>query len=126
MEELANACGVTRGTIHKIEHPSRAEDISLATLFAMTLHFGISLEDLFREIEKHEPFRTSDAAEQNRWFQQDDYLALALLPEHHALQVRANLAEQACLHTTDQSQLETLAKHSAKLRQRRYALVSKK
>ncbi len=129
MEQLAVACSVTRGTIHKIEHPSPGEDISLATIGIMASHFGISLENLFSEIEKQSCH--SHDSKENRdtnsvWFQEEDYLAITLLPTAAALQTRADLIEQACLHSTNPQQLEILAKHAARLRQRRFAMISKK
>jgi transcriptional regulator with XRE-family HTH domain len=126
MEQLAVACGVTRGTVHKIEHPNTGEDVSLATLFAMTKHFGITLDQLFQEIEQLKMQPTEDDSQQSRWFQHEDYLAITLLPEHQALQIRADLSEQACLQCTEPLQLEALAKHASKLRKRRFSLTLQK
>jgi transcriptional regulator with XRE-family HTH domain len=124
MEELALACGVTRGTIHKIEHPSPQEDLSLATLFAIAGRYNTALSDLLQGIEKA-PQRQTDDESTSRWFENDDYLALSMLNEVLALQVRADLAEQACLHVHDEHVLEILAKHSAKLRKLRYSILKK-
>jgi transcriptional regulator with XRE-family HTH domain len=126
MEQLAVSCGVTRGTVHKIEHPSAGEDVSLATLSAMSKHFGVTLAQLFQEIEQLNAQPAENDADQSRWFQHEDYLAITLLPEHQALQMRADLSEQACLHSSEPQQLETLAKHAAKLRKRRFTLVLQK
>ena len=54
-----------------------------------------------------------------------DFLALNLLPETKSLQVRAELAEEACLMAKDIQQMESLSKHSSRLRQRRYRLLLK-
>jgi transcriptional regulator with XRE-family HTH domain len=124
MEELALACGVTRGTIHKIEHPSPQEDLSLATLFAIARRYDTAVSDLLLGIEKA-PQRQNDDESTSRWFENEDYLALSVLNEVLALQVRADLSEQACLHVHDEHVLEVLAKHSAKLRKLRYSILKR-
>ncbi len=136
MEQLATACGVTRGTIHKLEHPSPGEDVSLATLVAITKICDTTLDELFKNLSDVESFKVNAShatrtqatshSQERRWFQQEDYLAVALLPETHVLQAKADLCEQACLHSTDPQQLDILAKHAAKLRHLRFQITSKK
>lgn len=124
MEMLAIACGVTRGTIHKIEHPAPQEDIPLATLFSIAKKYNMSMSDVFYGIEKSPtPVTRNEGDLVSRWFENEDFLGLSVLNEVQALEVRADLAEQACLHAHEEQVLEVLAKHSAKLRKQRYAIL---
>ncbi len=126
MEQLAIACGVTRGTIHKIEHPSEKEDLSLGTVWAIAQHFNVPLDEMLQGIDKSLDDNGDDAlANSQQWLEKEDMLAFSLVSELISLQVRADLSEQACLVANDEQQLESLAQHSAKLRQRRYALLLK-
>lgn len=126
MEELASECGVTRGTIHKIEHHEANEDISLATIWTIANHFHVDIENLLGGINKIIKNETGDPfADSSHWLEAEDMLAFSLLSELAVLQARADLAEQACLIAKDEKQLEQLAQHSAKLRQKRYSLLLK-
>lgn len=127
MEGLAQACHVTRGTIHKVEHPQENEDITLGTVWAMARHFGMTLEELLNGLdERAERGNLSAVDSAARELSEEDYMAFARVTEETSLQIRADLAEQACLVATDETELELLAQHSARLRQRRYSLLLKK
>lgn len=127
MDGLARACNVTRGTIHKVEHPQEGEDISLGTVWCIAQHFGMPLEKLLDGLDATGNRVSPEGMESGiRSLNEEDYLALSLVPEETALQLLADLAEQACLVAKDESQLEILAQHSARLRQRRYSLLLKR
>jgi transcriptional regulator with XRE-family HTH domain len=124
METLATACGVTRGTIHKLEHPAPQEDMPLATLFSIAKRYNMSMSDLLFGIEKSPtPTVRNEDEIVPRWFDNEDFLALSVLNEVLALHIRADLAEQACLYAHEEHVLEVLAKHSAKLRKQRYSIL---
>lgn len=128
MENVAQDCGLTRGTVFKTEHPGETEDLSLATVWAIAKHFGFSLSQMFAEIEKIQSTHLEGCSTLSPSARIDshDELAFQLVDEVTALQFRADLAEAACLNTKSEQQLEILTKHSSRLRLKRYQLLMRK
>lgn len=123
MEKVAQACGITRGTVFKTEHPQEDEDLSLATVWSIARHHGLSLEAIFQGLEDRPKDDAAELLGKAKAIDRIDELAFSLVDEMKSLQIRADVAEEACLNATSDKQLENLSKHSAKLRQKRYQLI---
>lgn len=123
MEKVARACGLTRGTIFKTENPGENEDLSLATVWSIARHHGLSLEDMFKGIDSKSSTSLEELVPSTPHLEKLDEVALSLVSEISLLQFRADLAEAACLAAQNEEQLEQLSRHSSKLRLKRYQML---
>lgn len=123
MEKVARACGITRGTVFKTENPGENEDLSMATVWSIAHHHGMTVDELLRGLDGKGASSLDDLMPGSPHLEKIDELALSLVPEASLLQFRADLAEAACLAAQNEEQLELLSKHSSRLRLKRYQLL---